>query len=142
MSARFSYILGVSPIAIFAKIRTNLGGGLAAVSSQRFLPPYPSENIFIFWCTVKPACLFIMTFLTQALPVTLAPHKFLVSSMGYDVVNYRCRGELPFSFTLHTQWMFIQVQLGEFPPLTCVPTAVRRLPFVQGSVQCTIATIC
>ena len=107
MSTRFSYILGVSPIVIFAKIRTNLGGGLVAVSSQRFLPPYPSENIFIFWCTVKPASLSIMTFFTQALPVTLAPHKFLVSSMGNDVVNHRCRGEFPFSFTFHTERMFI-----------------------------------
>jgi len=125
MSARFSYILGVSPIVIFAKIRTNLGGGLVAVSSQRFLPPYPSENIFIFWCTVKPACLSIMTFLTQALPVTLAPHKFLVPSVWYDVVNNCCRGEFTFSFTLHAERMSVQVQLGEFPPLTCVPTTVR-----------------
>ena len=142
MSARFSSIFGVSHYVIFAKIRTTLGGGLVAVAHRDFYPPYPSENIFIFWCTVKPACLSIMTYLTQALPVTLAPHKFLVSSMGYDMVNHRCRREFPFSFTLHTQWMFIQVQLGEFPPLTCVPTAVRRFPFVQGSVQCTIASIC
>ena len=52
-----------------------------------------------------------MTFLTQALPVTLAPHKFLVSSMGYDVVNNCSRGDFPVPFAFDTQGMLLKVQL-------------------------------
>ena len=63
-----------------------------------------------------------MTELTKRLPVGVAPHQVLVTSVRNDVVNDRCGHELALRQTLHAQRMLPQVRLAYPLPLAAVAT--------------------
>ncbi len=61
-----------------------------------------------------------MTGLAKRLPVGVAPHQVMVTSVRNDMVNDRCAHELALRKTLHAQRMLPQVRLADTLPLAAV----------------------
>ena len=63
-----------------------------------------------------------MAMLTKCLPVGVAPHQVMVTTVRNDVVNDRCGHELALRQTLHAQRMLPQVRLADTLPLAAIAT--------------------
>lgn len=63
-----------------------------------------------------------MAMLAKCLPVGVAPHQVMVTTVRNDVVNDRCGHELSLRQTLHAQRVLPQVRLAHSLPLTAVAT--------------------
>ena len=83
-----------------------------------------------------------MAMLTKCLPVVVAPHQVMVTTVRNDVVNDRCGHELAPCQTLHAQRMLPQVRLADTLPLAAVATlSGRRSVRVQGLVFVAVRTL-
>ena len=63
-----------------------------------------------------------MTILAKRLPVPLIPEQFFITSMRYDMIDYRCRGDSVFRETLCAQRMLPEETISGFPPPVVIPT--------------------
>ena len=80
----------------------------------------------ILYIAIISHSLFIMASLAQRLPVGLIPEEFLVTSVGYDVIDH-CRLHVPtFLLALHTEGMHLQENLSYFTPPTIISSANSR----------------
>ena len=79
-------------------------------------------SVGIFRSAVLSSGFLIVTRLAKRLPVRVAPHQVVVTTMRNDVVNDRCGHELTLRQTLHAQRMLPQVRLGTRLPLAAVAT--------------------
>ena len=76
----------------------------------------------VFRSAVLSSGFLIVTGLTQRLPVGVAPHQVMVTTMRNDMVNDRCGHILSLRQTLHAQRMLPQVRLADTLPLAAVAT--------------------
>ena len=79
-------------------------------------------SIGIFGVSVLGSGFLIVTGLTKRLPVGVAPHQVMVTTVRNDVVNDRCRHILSPRQTLHAQRMLPQVRFADTLPLAAVAT--------------------
>jgi len=63
-----------------------------------------------------------VTGLAKRLPVGVAPHQVMVTTVRDDMVNDRCAHELALRQTLHAQRMLPQERLADTLPLSAVAT--------------------
>ena len=63
-----------------------------------------------------------MTILAKRLPVPLIPEQFFITSMRYDMIDYRCRGDFVTGKTLRAQRMLPEETISGFPPPVVIPT--------------------
>ena len=57
-----------------------------------------------------------MTILAKRLPVPLIPEQFFITSMRYDMIDYRCRGDFVTGKTLRAQRMLPEETLSGLAP--------------------------
>ena len=79
-------------------------------------------SVGIFRSALLSSGFLIVTRLAQRLPVRVAPHQVMITTMRNDMVNDRCRHILSLRQTLYAQRMFPQVRLADTPPLAAVAT--------------------
>lgn len=99
-------------------------------------------SVGIFRSAVLSSSFLIVTRLAKRLPVGVAPHQVVITSMRNDMVNDRCGHTLSLRKTLHAQRMLPQVRLGTRLPLAAIATlgggwSVR----VQGLVFVAVRTL-
>ena len=99
-------------------------------------------SVGIFRSAVLCSGFLIVTRLAQRLPVRIAPHQIMVTTVRNDVVNDRCGHILSLRQTLHTQRMLPQVRLADTLPLAAVSTlGGRRSVRVQGLMFVAVRTL-
>lgn len=76
----------------------------------------------VFRSAVLGSGFLIVTRFTQRLPVGVAPHQVVITTMRNDMVNDCCGHILALRQTLHTQRMLPQVRLADTLPLAAVAT--------------------
>ena len=80
----------------------------------------------IFGISVLIARLAVVTGLAKCLPVGIAPHKRLVTTMWNDVIDHCCCDKSTLGKTLHAQRVFAEVRLADALPLAAVATLGGR----------------
>lgn len=55
--------------------------------------------------------------------------------MWSDMIYNRCFGQLPLCFTIHTQWVKLQVMFSGFPPPAVIAPAGRGFPIPEMQLR-------
>lgn len=94
-------------------------------------------SVGIFRSAVLVSGLPVVTGLAKRLPVGVAPHEVVVTTMRHDMVNDRCGHILSLCHTLHAQLVLPQVRFADTLPLAAVATlGGRRTVRVLAWFQC------